>query len=379
LLKKIVIVTTVPDTLELILNTQPAYLANFYAVTLISSDGRGRLKKLGLKENVETVSIEMARGINPLADVKSIFAMYRKLRKLRPDIVHSYTPKAGMVCAFAGFLARVPIRVHTFTGLIFPSCVGMKRWMLQTIDRLICCLNTHVVPEGEGVKTDLATICSKPLTVIGHGNIAGVDLDLFNWEDSLVLKAAEQLKRQFNLLERRVFCYVGRLNRDKGLKELCEAFLQCRDKNAALLIVGALDEENPIESQTLSLLTETAGIYWLGFQSDVRVALAAAEVFILPSYREGFPNVLLQAGAMAKPALVTDVSGSNEIVLHNCNGWIVPPRDAAALARQMLQIIEITDAQLVQKGQNALRIVSERFERRQYQARLLEYYQGILS
>jgi glycosyltransferase involved in cell wall biosynthesis len=376
--KKLLIVTTVPDTLEFILESQPQFLNQYYQVVVVSSEPV-RLEAFAVKEGVSFVSVEMARGISMLKDVISVFKMYRVMRKQRPDVVHSYTPKAGMVCAIAGFLARVPVRIHTFTGLIFPYCSGLKHRVLKFIDTLVCCLNTHIVPEGKGVLADLTPICHKPMSVIGHGNIAGVDLTYFVANQPEVLAAAAALTAQYQLQDKQVFCFVGRLNRDKGIKELCQAFTQLNPEHHALLVVGGLDTENPVDDATVQLLQQAPSIHWLGFQADVRIALAAADVFVLPSYREGFPNVVLQAAAMAKPALVTNVSGSNEIVQHGFNGWIAAPKDAQALLEQLRDISQMSDTTLAEKGQNALRLVQERFDRKGYQVQLLKFYQGIVS
>jgi glycosyltransferase involved in cell wall biosynthesis len=376
--KKLLIVTTVPDTFEYILMSQPRFLHQHFHVTVASSNPE-RLAKFAQIEGVDFATVEMARGIAPLRDLKSIWSMAALLLRLQPDVVHSYTPKAGMVCAIAGFIARVPVRIHTFTGLIFPTCRGLKQRLLKSIDWLVCRLNTHIVPEGQGVLSDLAPICRKPLKVIGNGNIAGIDLRYFDWQNQQVLSAAAELKAQYQLQDKKVFCFIGRLNVDKGLKELCQAFADLDQTKTALLIVGGLDDEKPIDEATLQQITQLSGIIWLGLQADVRPALSAADVFVLPSYREGFPNVLLQASAMAKPSIVTNVSGSNEIIQQNVNGWIVPIKNVHALQCQMAAVIQINNAELRQKGQNALKLVTERFERRSYQQQLLQFYQDILS
>lgn len=375
---KFVIVTTVPDTFEYILASQPAFLHQHYDVTLVSSNA-SRLSHFAKAEGVSCAEVEMARGIAPLRDLRSIWRMYLLLKKLKPQLVHSYTPKAGLVCAIAGFFARVPVRIHTFTGLIFPSCSGFKKQLLKSIDRLICTLNTHLIPEGQGVAKELSAICTKPLKVIGHGNIAGVDLSYFNPDIPDIKSAALELRSNYGLTNHRVFCFVGRLNRDKGLKELCDAFAQLQPGRAKLLIVGGVDDENPVDEHTLAQIRQHPDIIWLGFQSDVRIALKASDVFVLPSYREGFPNVVLQASAMGKPSIVTDVSGSNEIICHDVNGWVVPAKDSLRLQHQMTQMLEISDAQLQQKGQNALELVINKYERNAYQLMLLKFYQDILS
>lgn len=376
--KKLMIVTTVPDTFEFILESQPRFLNQYYQIVVVSSE-QDRLSAFAKNEQVEFVAVDMARGISFFQDFRSILNMYRVLRAERPDLVHSYTPKAGMVCAIAGFLARVPVRIHTFTGLIFPYCSGIKHRILKLIDAMVCRLNTHIIPEGKGVLSDLASICHKPMSVIGFGNIAGVDLNHFVADQPEILEAAAGLKAKFDLHDKKVFCFVGRLNQDKGIKELCQAFVQLDPERHALLVVGALDTANPVDPATVQLLQQAPGIYWLGFQADVRIALATADIFVLPSYREGFPNVVLQAAAMGKPALVTNVSGSNEIVQHGVNGWIVEPKNVSALFVQMAEVSTIGEAELRAKGQTALQLIHERFDRKFYQMKLLKFYQGVLS
>ena len=175
---KLVIVTTVPETLSTILRGQPGWLSDRFDVVCVTSPGP-QISQIREVEGVEVIEVPMNRGISPVKDLLSIFRMCRVLRSQKADIVHSYTPKAGLVAMLSAFFLRVPIRIHTFTGLVFPSTSGLKRRLLLFVDRLICISATRVVPEGLGVAYDLSAnkVTGKPLQVIGHGNIAGVDVD----------------------------------------------------------------------------------------------------------------------------------------------------------------------------------------------------------
>ena len=375
---KLLIVTTVPQTLAMILRDQPRFLAQRFDVTLATSAGE-ELAAVAENERVRIEVVPMFRGIDPVADIRSIVLMAKLIRKLGPDAVHSYTPKAGLVAMTAAAFCRVPIRIHTFTGLIFPVHSGLKRALLKWADRLTAFCATLVIPEGDGVKRDLQrfAITRKPLHVIGHGNIAGVDTSHFSPDRQDVKEPAQRLATEIGLKDTdRVYCFVGRLHRDKGVKELVRAFNRLAP-NARLLIVGNADETAPIDAATRSGL-EQPRIHLLGFQQDVRPALAIAHVLVLPSYREGFPNVILQAGAMRLPVLATDVSGCNEFVSHGANGWLVEPRNGDALFKAMQEALVLPKEQLEAMGEEGRRRVRERHERFDYWQSIGRFYEAKL-
>ena len=372
---KILIVTTVPETLSTILANQPEYLNRFFSVYLSSSEGI-QVDHIMRRERVPFFSVNMKRGISPFSDLFSIFRMCKLLLKLKPDVVHSYTPKAGMIVMVSSFICRVPVRVHTFTGLIFPTQVGVKKALLINIDRLICRCATRIIPEGEGVKNDLIShrVTDKKLSVIGSGNIAGVNLDFFDPDNCSVMHESSLLALSLKLPEESfVFCYIGRLNKDKGLKELGKAFLLLPD-SAHVLVVGGWDPGNPVDSETYSLFKQHKRIHLLGFKDDVRSVLKLSHALVLPSYREGFPNVVLQAGAMAKPAVVTNVSGSNEIIEDGINGWIAEPRDVHALQVAMLNAMKESSENLASMGRISRLRIAQRFEQTAHWERMKAFY-----
>lgn len=376
--RKILLVTTVPDTFIAILDGQPGYLNNFFNVVLASSDD-GRLVEFGSRQGVSTASVPMVRGINPLSDLKSIYCMVCLLREMRPEIIHSYTPKAGLVSMVSAWICRVPVRVHTFTGLIFPTQTGFKRSLLIWTDRLICFCATKVVPEGQGVLADLrqSRITNKRLKVVGHGNIAGVDTAYFSPKAENVAKQADAFVDRFKL-SGFVFCFVGRLNRDKGVRQLVQAFARL-PKEVSLLLVGGDDPESPVDAETQEVMLQSENIYRLGFLSDIRPVLLASDVLVLPSYREGFPNVVLQAGAMCLPVIATDISGCNEVITPGFNGWLVPPRDASALFDAMNAALDTPKERLVEMGERGRERVKQRFERAEHWARMRAFYEELGS
>lgn len=367
--KKLVIITTVSETLSTILKGQPSWLSKHFQVFCVTSfDG------VHLVEENETVFISyvpMRRGIAPFRDIVSFCRLYITLHQIKPDIVHSYTPKAGFIAMSVAFFLRVPIRIHTFTGLLFPTAKGIKKKILYLVDRWVDLLATHVVPEGEGVKADLieAGACKNLVDVIGSGNIAGVDLDYFN--PSLFGRSFFEYGDAFT------FCYVGRLHRDKGIKELVRAFSQV-ERHARLVLVGGVDDVEPLDSDTLALINDHPDIFYVGFKEDIRGVLSSIDILLLPSYREGFPNVVLQAGAMAKPAIVSDINGCNEIIEHGKNGWLVPPHDALALKNAMDEAMSLSQDQIRAMGSTARAKIERCFARQQYLDSLLRFYEKVL-
>lgn len=375
--KRLVICTTVPDTLAYILAGQPGFLSEHFDVYLISTPTE-LLKQVAAQEGVQCSGVPMARGISIWQDLKSLWMMCRQLHRLKPDIVHSYTPKAGLICAMAGFICRVPIRVHTFTGLLFPTATGFKHLLLKNLDKLVCLLNNKIVPESRGVQQELRKVSARVGEVIGYGNIAGVDLKYFNAELPEVKSAAEQLIADYGL-RHRTLLYLGRLNRDKGLSELTQALaLLPADNRPDVLLVGGDDPEAPLPAHIKTQLLNLSGVHWLGFRPDVRPALLAADFLVLPSYREGFPNVILQAAAMGKPSLCSDISGCNEFIRNQENGWLVAPRDAKQLRQKIADICALDDATIESVGHNARLTVCERFEQQGHWRRLLKFYQELI-
>jgi glycosyltransferase involved in cell wall biosynthesis len=369
----------VPLTLRYILAGQPSFLKNTYDISVVSSQGTD-LEYVRQTEMVGAYAVNMARGISPFRDIVSIIEMVRVFRRFRPEIVHSFTPKAALVCAIAGFLCQVPVRIHTFTGLIFPTATGFKKFILKAVDALVCRLNTHIVAEGLGVKNALLEATDKRIDIIGNGNISGIDVEYFNPLNERLRTQAENLRSQLSLSTSFTFLFVGRINRDKGVNELVEAFEQLKSRaNVKLLIAGDFEEENPISKSTRHTIETSPDIIHLGFVADVRIPMLAANAFVLPSYREGFPNTVLQACALARPCIVTQVPGSSEIIYDNTVGWVVEPGSAPALLAAMLVVCQQSDEYLQAIGNAARSNVVAKYERNAYQRCLLEYYQRTLS
>lgn len=335
---KVIRISTVPLSLHLLLQGQLRMLEEAYEVVAVSSPGQ-ELEKVGEREGVRTLAVPMQRHIAPLKDCVALVKLVLLFHKEKPLIVHSLTPKAGLLAMMAAWICRIPIRMHTFTGLVFPSATGWKRHLLIATDRLTCACATYINPEGRGVKRDLERfgVTNQQLHLIGNGNINGIDLSYFDRTPAVMAKA-ESYRKPTDF----VFCFVGRLVRDKGINELVAAFvrLQREFTNCRLWLVGDFDANlDPVAPETEAYIHKHPAIMFVGWQDDIRPFLVASDAFVFPSYREGFPNVVLQAGAMGLPCIVTDINGCNEIIENGNNGVIIPSRDSECLYQAMREFV----------------------------------------
>jgi glycosyltransferase involved in cell wall biosynthesis len=457
--KKIIRACTVAQSIGFVTGMLPDLMKK-YEVVIVSSPGP-EMDEVKERYGVKTIAVPMERHISLKHDLVSLWRMIQVFRKEKPDMVHSMTPKAGLLCMMAGWLTRVPVRVHTFTGLVFPTSTGLKRRILMLTDSITCWCATHVIPEGEGVKADLRNhgITHKPLKVLGYGNVMGVDMERFSRRENQLsvisyqlsdedtdglrnengngtqisqipqinndnenenlktqnLKNTELITDNTELItENFVFLFVGRIVRDKGINELMAAFKRLNEKypETELVLVGAYEESlDPVSEETLAIIKENPAVHHVGVKrgDDLVAEYAAADCFVFPSYREGFPNTVLEAGAMGLPSIVTDINGSREIIvekfrvesgecrdssevesfkssdikhqtsdirLHR-NGIIVPPRDEEALYAAMERMV--TDKEMRESmAAKARPLIAERFEQGFVRRCLYEFYEGIL-
>ena len=374
---KIIRATTIPMSLDAFCNGMLRELSEKYEVVALSSPGP-EFPIIEEREGVRTIKVQMERHISIVKDIKALIKMIGVFRKEKPTMVHSMTPKAGLLCMIAGWLTKVPVRVHTFTGLVWPTEKGLKRRILMTTDRLTCACATHIIPEGEGVKNDLVAgkITKKPLNVLGYGNVKGIDLSHFVLSEELKVKSVKIRSDKFT------FLFVGRIVKDKGINELCQAFNRlAKEEKVRLLLVGpSEDNVDPISDLTREIIKNNPKIEYVGPQwgDELLTYYAASDCFVFPSYREGFPNTVMEAGAMGLPSIVTDINGSREIIVQDENGVIIPSHDTEALFLAMLKMVRDKDARVKMAG-NARQMIASRYEQGFVRKCLYDFYEDILS
>lgn len=380
---KLIRITTVPLSLEKLLEGQLSFMKDHFEVIAVSSD-KERLKRFGKKEGLRVFNVELTRKITPLKDLKALYKLYRFFKEEKPDIVHTHTPKAGIIGMTAAYFARVPIRLHTVAGLPLMEASGMKRFILNSVERATYRYATKVYPNSRGLmEFILKEKFTKPnkLKIIGSGSSNGIDTRYFSpahfSEDELKQKRAELKIPEADF----VFVFVGRIVRDKGVNELVSAFSRLRDKysDVSLLLVGPFENDlDPLLPVTNFEIEKNEKIICTGFVSDVRPYFALSDVLAFPSYREGFPNVVMQACAMEIPAIVSDINGCNEIVTNGENGRIIPVKDSEALLAAMQKMIEDDNLYKKIKGNSRKRIKTE-FEQKEIWSLLLKEYNSLKS
>lgn len=344
-MKKLIRVTTVPISLKTLLKGQHKFMSQYYDVIGVSSYGKF-LEDVQREEGITVVPLEMSRVISPLKDLKAAWQFYKLCKKQNPFIVHSHTPKAGIVAMLAAKFAGVPNRFHTVAGLPLMEANGIKRRLLNGVEKLTYACATKVYPNSKGLYNfilDNHFTYAKKLKVVANGSSNGIDTNYFSLSE-ITQKHQIQLKTNLNIDERDfVFLFIGRIVSDKGINELVKAFktLGKQFGQVKLILVGSLETKlDPLDNLTLKEIKSNPSIIHVGYQNDVRPFFAISKVLVFPSYREGFPNVVMQAGAMELPSIVSDINGCNEIIIDGFNGLIIPVKNSDSIYVSMKKLLE---------------------------------------
>lgn len=374
--KKIIRTVTVPQSIEFFEEVMIKMSKDGYEIVVVTSPGKEFTEFKQRNPQEKTIEVPMERHISLYKDLKSLWQMLKVMYREKPYIVHSMTPKAGLITMMAAWMVRVPVRIHTFTGLVWPTATGVIRKILMATDWLTCFCATHIIPEGQGVLDDLKNykVCRKPMKVLGYGNVKGVDMQRFNPARFSNVKKDESKFR---------FVFVGRIVGDKGVNELVKAFarLNKEHSNIQLSLVGEYEVDlDPLQFETLKVIEENPNINECGLKygDDLLVEYMKSDCFVMPSYREGFPNTVMEAGAMGLPSVVTDINGSREIIMHGENGLIVPSKSTDALYEAMKQMVEDNSARK-KMAANARPLINSRFEKSFVQGCLINFYEEILN
>lgn len=341
----------------------------FFEVVGVTGDDGKHFAEISEREGVRMIPLEMKRTISPLKDLIALYKMIRFLQRERPQIVHTHTPKAGLLGLLAAKFCRVPVRMHTVAGLPLVEARGFKKWVLKIAERITYTSSTGIYPNSAG----LTQIIEKeklnagvPTLVIANGSSNGIDIDHFSkdsFPDPLVSRQLIRKELGINP-DTLLFCFVGRIAKEKGIDELIDTFKQIApDQNIHLLLIGPIEKENgPVSDATLEKIKTHSKISAPGRTDDVRPYLNASDIFVFPSYREGFPNVLMQAGAMELPLIATDINGCNEIIIDGENGLLVPAKDVSSLKNAMFLLV--TDSSLrSDMASRARELITSRYDR----------------
>lgn len=384
---KLIRIATVPNSFGLLRGQLKFVSENNFEVIGVATPGI-RLQKAATEEGVQTVGIEMTRTISPLKDIKALWQLYKLFKKEKPDIVHTHTPKAGTLGVIAARMAGVPYRVHTIAGLPLLEASGAKRKLLDLVEKATYACATHLYPNSYGLKKIIIenklTHASK-LKVIGSGSSNGINTSFFDPE-KVPEETKSQLRKDLAIHSNDVvFLFVGRVVADKGINELVKAFLNLEAMGlkdvpkAHLVLVGKYEGDlDPLLPETHRAIIENKSIHSLGLKYNVVDYYAMADILTFPSYREGFPNVVMEAAAMNLNCIVTDINGCNEIISNGHNGWIIPTKDTKQLQDRMQWCLQ-NKSKSKQMGLKSREIMQRDYERSFIHQELLKEYQRLVG
>lgn len=376
-MRKIIRITTIPSSMKTLLKGQLKFMSNHFEMIAISSDDECFDEMLNEQGDIRGYRVEMTRRISPIKDLKALWKLIRIFRNEKPFIVHTHTPKAGLLGMLAAKIARVPNRMHTIAGLPLLEASGVKRNILNIVERLTNYCATNVYPNSfvmKEIMTRQGLAKADKMKVLAKGSSNGIDTSFFSAD--MVAKSREEIRKELGIKQNELaFIFIGRIVRDKGINELVQAISRL-PKDVKLIVVGGFEKElDPIAVESEEFILKDERIKYVGFQKDVRGFLLAADVLSFPSYREGFPNVVMQAGAMGLPSIVSNINGCNEIVVDGENGLIVPPKNSNALYEAMLQLYK--DGEMRHKlASNARRMIVERYEQQLIWDAILNEYKA---
>lgn len=373
---------TVPDSL-VFLRGQVAFMRERgWRISVITSPGP-TLDAFGREQGVDVYGATMPRRISPAQDLISLGRLTARIRVLAPDLVHSHTPKGGLLGTMAATIARVPARIYHMRGLPMLTTTGNQRRILTATERTSCALATRVIANSRSLR-DIAIaerLCApSKIEVLGAGSGNGVDCDVRFNPDTLAPGARDTFRRTLGIAPSDfVLGFLGRFVRDKGIIELSEAWTKLRSEhpNAHLVLGGIFEERDAVPPATREMLEHDPRVHLLGFYDDTPAFLSAIDVLTLPTYREGFPNVLLEAAAMRVPVVATRVTGCVDAVVDDETGLLVPAASATDLAAAIARYIADPERRVAHGRAARDRVVRE-FRRERLWTELERVYEELV-
>lgn len=334
--KRICIVATIPFSLKMFMSPHIRALSVEHDVMLVANGAAEYLAEL-LGSHVSFKAMPIERKVSLRKDIASLFALWQFFRREQFDCVHSITPKAGLLSMLAAKLAGVPLRLHTFTGQVWATETGLRRWLLKSLDKLLARSATRTLADSISQRLFLiehGVVTPQEIAVLADGSIAGVDVQRFQY--SAEMRA--QIREQLNIpAEDVVFLYLGRLNRFKGIPELLRAFeMAVQNRRNLHLVVAGPDEENLAAAVDAVAINIPGRVHRVEYVNHPEQYMSAADVFCLPSYREGFGSVLIEAASIGIPAIASRIYGITDAVEDGVTGILHQPASDHEIAAAML-------------------------------------------
>lgn len=372
--KKLFFVTTIAGSLNFFKGQYQLLLSDF-DITAIASDKK-RLKEVGEENHIKIHYIPMEREISIFKDIYCLICFIFYFIRQRPYIVHGNTPKGSLLSIIAAWITRVPVRIYMCHGLRYQGCIGIKRKLLMFMERISCRCATEIICVSHGIKEVLIEdrITNKEPIVIWNGSVLGIDTVKFN-PDNITNK--QGLREEYGIGDDDfVLTFVGRIVKDKGINELVEAFeyLSLKYSDIKLLLIGwNEDKGNPVSDKTKEIIDNNKNIIVTGPQSNIVPFLSITDLFVFPSYREGFGLSLMEAGAMNVPSIASNIPGCNEVIIDGLTGLLIEPRSTSAIIESIEKLYN--DRELLDYlKSNCRKSIIERYEQNQLWQHYREYY-----
>ena len=382
--KKIIRITTVPMALKYLLRGQMRFMKeNGFEVLMISAEG-AEIEEIKEWEGCRHIIVPMTRKITPFRDLKCLFQLVKIFKREKPDIVHTHTPKAGFLGMLAAKYAGIKVRIHTVAGMPMMEEKGFKYWLLKWIEKLTFLSANHVWPNSLSLKQFISgnrLAAERKLKVIGNGSSNGIDTDRFN-RATLDIQTLEKIKLSVNhLKDNQYLLYIGRLVADKGIKDLVLVFNELEKKypHLHLILVGQYEAQfDPLPASIIEQIEVNSRISHINWSEKVEYYMAIADLFVFPSYREGFPNVLLQAGSTGLPVVCSNIGGNRDIIQNKVTGLTFEVKNRAAL-KDKIEIALTNSVMMNEMAQNLSIIIRTGFKREIIWHNILKEYQTLLN
>jgi len=380
---KLLYIVTAPITARTLLRGQLRYMReNGFDVTLICG-ADASLEEVGRREGVRTIGIDISRSIRPAQDIRTLAKLVQILRDCKPHIVNASTPKAGLLGMLAAKALGIQHRIYVLRGLRLEGTTGKLRAALYASEWLAAACSHEIISVGESLRKQYITLglaASAKISVFGEGSSNGVDVTRFERTNERRVMA-NRLRTELGIgKEDLVFGFVGRFTRDKGISDLVAAYrgIASSARNARLLLVGEFDDTDPIGEDVRQLIVRTPGIIRVGSVSDVAPYYGVMDVLVLPSYREGFPNVPLEAAAAGVPTVIYASTGCVDAVVDGVTGRVVPTGDVSILTRALQAYCDDSSA-ITSHGAAAELRVRQHFRNEDVWKGLLDAYRRRLT
>jgi len=376
-------ITTVPISLKLLLTGQMQYMSKEgFDVTMISAKDQG-VKNIELSEEVPHHNVPFTRKLTPLIDLYCLLLLIGYFCKQKPTIVHTHTPKAGLLGMIAARITAVPLRVHTVAGLPLMTAIGWKKKLLIFTEKLTYWGAQHVLPNSNSILLYMNRhkLCNKnKLNIIGFGSTNGIDLNRFS-TNSLDQKILKSIKVDIGYNENNIYILaVGRVVKDKGIIELIESFNLLQKEpslsTVKLILLGPLENQRKEESLPISILNEIKNndnIIHIEWSDHVEYFMDIAKILVHASHREGFPNVLLQSGAMGCPIVCSNIPGNIDIVRNNVTGILFEKGNFQDLTDKLYSALS-KFSELSQYSNNLKAEIIAKYDRRYIHKQYLDFY-----